>query len=142
MQAQNIKAEFIPPTDSIKSVFKKNISIHYEIEHLLSYNCWQKIKELGYVSERTSSELNGMLGNHADINRATKEVFEDLIPDDTIRETIVYYEPEKSSKDKIFAFVNKATEEEQKEYMSGFQKLVTNLKNRFVVKQSEDVCHE
>lgn len=133
-QAQNNKAEFIPPTDSIKSLFNKKIFIHYEIEHLLSYDCWQRIKELGYVSERTSSALNSMLGEHADINRATKEVIEDLIPDNTVRETIVYYEPEKNSKEKIFSFVNKATEEEQKEYLSGFQSLIAILEKRFVVK--------
>ena len=89
------------------------------------------------ATERSASTLNEMLGGYADANRATKEIYQELIPDENIRETIVYYEPEKDSKDKIFALVNSCCEEEKREYLSGFKDLITVLEKRFVIINNE-----
>lgn len=136
-QSQNNKIEFIPPNESIKVVLRKKIKIQFEIEHLLSSQCWKRLIATGIATERSASTLNEMLGGHADINKATKELYQELIPDENIRETIVYYEPEKDSKDKIFTLVNNCCEEEQREYLSGFHDLITLLEKRFVIKNNE-----
>ena len=44
-QAKNNKAEFLPPTDAIITLYSKKIYLPYEIEHLLSTQCWGKIIE-------------------------------------------------------------------------------------------------
>ena len=136
-QSQNNKADFLPPTEAIIGFYKKNIELQYEIEHLLSTQCWKRIKVAGYASERTSNTLNDMLRAHANKNKSAVDVFNNLIPDSDIRDTILYFEPEKNSKMKIFNMVDGASKDEKNEYMIGFKKLIDSLERRFCSKQSE-----
>ena len=131
-ESNNNKAEYLTPTSEIKDVLRKDIILYYVIEHLLSTKCWKKIIDNGYAVERNAATLNKMLGKHIDRRRSATEIYQELIPDDDIRETIVFFEPEKNSKLQIFNLINGSSEEEKREFLSGFEGLIQNLEKRFI----------
>ena len=78
-----------------------------------------------------------MLGNHLDKSKSAVDVFEELIPDKSIRDTIVYYEPSDESKAQILNMVSKSTTDEKREYLNGFIKLVDIIEKRFINTQTK-----
>jgi len=131
-QSQNNKAAFLEPSQQIKDIFSKNIRIAYEIEHLLSSSCWGKIKEAGYAAQRSTIEINKMLGELVDKNRTTMEILSDIVKDTDLRDTILLYEPAGDKKENIVNLVLSASAEERKEYIDGFRNLVKLLEKRFL----------
>ncbi len=130
--SRNCKALFLPPTEAIKSVYRDDIDLYYEIEHILSTECWKKIIDAGYAQERSSTELNSMIEKYADKNRTTMSLYNDRIKDTDILNTIVLYEPKENSKDKIVRFIETSSAEERKEFLAGFQDLITTFEERFI----------
>ena len=51
-ESQNNKIVYIPPNENIKVVLRKEINLQFEIEHLLSLQCWKRLIETGIATER------------------------------------------------------------------------------------------
>ncbi len=130
--ANNCKASFLEPTEEIKTILKLQIQLYYELEHILSVSCWERIIKEGLAQKRSSIELNAMLGKHADMNKPTISIYRELISDEKIVNTILLYEPKKDTKDRIFHLVESSTEEDKKEYLAGFEKTIKQIEDRFL----------
>ncbi len=130
-KSQNNKAMFLTPNDDMISIYNKKIEFEFSIEHLLSVELWKVIIENGYAVERSPQELSKMLGKGMRRDATLSTIYEEKIPNERIRETIVYYLPEKDSKINILNLVKTATEEKRKEYLRGFDCLLRELEKRF-----------
>ena len=128
----NCKACFLKPTEEIKNIYKHEIALNYELEHILSIECWEEIIKAGFAQERTSTELNQMLGKHSDKSKSALSVYEELINDTRIINTILLYEPEENSKGKIVQLVQSTPEKTKKEFLFGFQDTIKMIEERFL----------
>ena len=99
----------------------------YEIEHLLSINCWLKIKEKDFVEPREFSDLNKAVERILTRDKTVDMVLDDKIDDYNILNTIVTFNPHKDKKEKIYRYIESCKEEEQIEYLSGLKKTVELL---------------
>ena len=130
---KGVKILYIPPNDSIKELLKNGMLFTYEIEHLLSVSCWRRMIDEGYVSERDHTELYQMIARHADKNKSTVQLLQELIPNSDIRETIVNYIPSDDCKSKIVRMIEESSDDLRKEYLAGLQPLISELEKRFVI---------
>lgn len=123
---------FIEPSDVIKDVLSRVNSYQYEIEHLLSFDCWEIMKNEKWIQERSDNELAKILEGHADKNRTNMDILQELVPEDIIRNTIILCEPKENSKDSIANMIKKAPEENKMEYLSGFQNMIKKIEEHFI----------
>ncbi|MEE0686031.1 MAG: AAA family ATPase [Lachnospiraceae bacterium] len=123
----SIQIKFLEPSNEIIGLYKKNIELSYEIEHLLSINCWLKIKEKDFVEPREFSDLNKAVERILTRDKTVDMVLDDKIDDYNILNTIVTFNPHKDKKEKIYRYIESCKEEEQIEYLSGLKKTVELL---------------
>lgn len=123
----SVQVKFLEPSNEIIGLYKKNIELNYEIEHLLSIKCWLKIKEKDFVEPREYAELNRAAGRLLTRDKTIDMVLDDNIDDYNILNTIVTFNPHKDKKEKIFRYVESCKDEEQKEFLSGLKKTIEML---------------
>lgn len=123
----SVQVKFLEPSNEIIGLYKKNIELYYEIEHLLSIKCWLKIKEKDFVEPREYAELNRAVGRLLTRDKTIDMVLDDNIDDYNILNTIVTFNPHKDKKEKIFRYVESCKDEEQKEFLSGLKKTIEML---------------
>ena len=123
----SVQVKFLEPSNEIIGLYKKNIELYYEIEHLLSIKCWLKIKEKDFVEPREYAELNRADGRLLTRDKTIDMVLDDNIDDYNILNTIVTFNPHKDKKEKIFRYVESCKDEEQKEFLSGLKKTIEML---------------
>ena len=137
---KNVKTLLLPPNETIKGLYKQGIQFLYELEHLYSISCWKRIIEAGYAEERAPNELHQMLGAHANRHKSSTEMFEQLVNDKDIRETIVYHKPstEVGIKSKIVQMICNSPKELQLEYLDGLKPLICEIEKRFIISDDKN----
>lgn len=130
--SKKITVRFLQPSESIISIFQEKLDIYYEIEHLLSLECWMEMIEKNWTEPRSVSELVDIIGNVISIDTSTKEYIENIIDDERIRDTIVLRNPKTDKKGAICDWIMNQTEEKRREYMLGFKRTIKMLEELFL----------
>ncbi len=108
----SIQARYLEPSETIITIYQKNISVPFEIEHLLSVECLKKLKKKKYFVERSFAELVKMAGKDVSRTKGVDEVFDEIIGDKAIIENLLTQEPHADKKEKIKQYVFSMEEEE------------------------------
>lgn len=127
-----IKTDYLCPSQNIIQIMSANVMVYYEIEHLLSIACWKKLKEKNYVEPRGTSELYKMVDKIMARDKTVDSVLDETIKNYDLLNTIVTMNPHKDKKEKIFQYVNRCTDDEKREYLSGMVKTLDMIKSYFV----------
>ena len=122
----------IKPSDTILELYKKEISIPYEIEHLLSADCWKNIIAKNWTQEREYGELSQIAGKLAKSDRSVLDVLSESISDKELFDTIVLNSPgDDDKKIKIQKYVIESEESLQKKYLEGFRPTIEMIESFF-----------
>lgn len=127
-----VAARFIKPSDTILELYQKEISIPYEIEHLLSADCWKNIIAKNWTQEREYGELSQIAGKLAKSDRSVLDVLSESISDKELFDTIVLNSPgDDDKKIKIQKYVIESEESLQKNYLEGFRPTIEMIESFF-----------
>ncbi len=100
-----IQAKYLEPSETIISLYQKNINIPFEIEHLLSVECCKKLKKKKYFVERRYSQLVKMVEKEVNRLKNVDEVFNELVGDKDIIDNLLTQEPHVDKKGKIKQYI-------------------------------------
>ena len=131
LESRNNKAAYINPSDAIIGILKKDVIIRYEIEHLLSVNCLTELNARGYLEDRSSSEINSMLGKHSNKDKSATQIFRDLFSNYDEIKNILLCKAKDDAKMSIVEFIQKSSQVVRKEYLIGLKKTVESIEKRF-----------
>lgn len=123
-----LKSLLLQPTEDMKVANHKiNNSIIITVEHLLSYDFWKKIKEKGWVVEKSRTEILDMFGNVLDIKKSLDTVIDELIDNKDMKDTVIYLMPKDEKKDKILKLAQSEVESGNISVIEGFRNTVLEL---------------
>lgn len=123
-----LKPLLLKPTEDMKVANHKiNNCIIITVEHLLSYNFWKKIKEKGWVEEKSKTEILDMFGNILDIKKSLDTVIDEIIENKDMKDTIIYLMPKDEKKDKILKLAQSEVENDNVSIIEGFRNTVLEL---------------
>lgn len=126
------KALLLQPTEDMKIVNHKiKNSIIITVEHLLSYEFWEKIKGNDWVEEKNRTEILNMFENVMDIRKSLDSVIDELINNKDMKETIIYLMPKDDKKDKILKLVQSEVENGNVSVIEGFSNTILELEKQF-----------
>lgn len=127
-----LKALLLQPTEDMKIVNHKiKNSIIITVEHLLSYEFWEKIKGNDWVEEKNRTEILNMFENVMDIRKFLDSVIDELIDNKDMKETIIYLMPKDDKKDKILKLVQSEVENGNVSVIEGFSNTILELEKQF-----------
>lgn len=92
----------------------------------------EKLKEKNYVEPRGTSELYKMVDKIMARDKTVDSVLDETIKNYDLLNTIATMNPHKDKKEKIFQYVNRCTDDEKREYLSGMVKTLDMIKSYFV----------
>ena len=127
-----VQVDFLKPSQEIIGLYNKKIDFYYEIEHLLSVDCWKNLKEREYVVQRGDLELNKMVEKIIERHKTIDMVLDETVDDYDILNTIVTLNPREDKKEKIFRFVESSKEDKQREYLKGLKKTIEAFEKIFL----------
>lgn len=131
-RSYKLKALLLKPTEDMKVVNHKiKNAIIITIEHLLSYDFWEKIKEKGWTEEKSNAEILSMFENVIDIKKSLDSVIDDMIDNVDMKETIVYLMPKDDKKENILKLVQKEVENGDTSIIDGFRNTIIELEKEF-----------
>jgi len=126
-----IQAKFLEPSPDIIKLMKRNIDPYYEIEHLLSVECWKELKIKNLTEMKADSELYTMCERHLKRDKNIDTILDEIIPEYDLLNTIVTLDPHKDKKERIYQHVDSCDEEKQREYLQGLLKNIELLEKTF-----------
>lgn len=127
-----LKVRYLEPSENIIALRDEEVNMLFEMEHLLSVKCWEKIKDKKYATQREISELNKMFQKFLDRSETIDHIIEKTVKENELIETIVNYNPNKYKKEKIFKLVENSDANEQTEYLSGLRRTIGKLEDAFI----------
>lgn len=122
-----VSVKCLEPSETIIKLYKINIDIDFEIEHLLSASCWNQIIQNNWAVKRDCSKLS----KFASWDKTLEESLYDLIEDKDLLNIVINEPGDTEDKLKIQKFVTNANPVIQSEYMSGFQKTINMIEKLF-----------
>ena len=128
-----VSVKYLEPSEQIINLMRKHLDVYYEIEHLLSVDCWELLKEKDLVELRTDEELHGMVRKIITRDKTVDNILDEVVEDINLLGTIVTLNPHKDKKEKICQLVEKADEEKQREYLAGLRKSIEMFEKIFNV---------
>lgn len=133
-KSKNVFADFIQPTDDIKSLNHKiNNSLSYEIEHLLSYDFWQTIKLNNWAKYKSDDEMINDFFGKITIDKTVNDVIEELVDNEEMKDTIIYWNPKDSKKNNILNAVKSAVDDGETDVISSFENTVKFIEQKLKV---------
>lgn len=127
----SVKVKFLEPSQDIIYLLQKKLDMYFEIEHLLSCECWYDLKKKNYVEPKEPKELYKMTERILSTDKTIDVVLDEAVERVELLQTIVAFNPNNDKKDKIFSYVKQRVREGKAEYLDGFTKTVEKLKNIF-----------
>jgi len=123
-----LKSLLLKPTEDMKVVNHKiNNSIIITVEHLLSYGFWKKIKDKGWVEEKSKAEILEMFGNVLDIKKSLDAVIDEIIDNKDMKDTVIYLMPKDEKKDRILKLAQSEVESGNISIIEGFRNTILEL---------------
>lgn len=122
----------IQPTEDMKIVQAKiQKSLIFEIEHLLSYGFWEKIQEKHWVELKEVNELVSVYGHLMTRDKSLDTIIEEVVENEALKQTIIYWNPKDSKKDKIYEYAEQCCMESD-EIFTGFSNTIQKLEKNFL----------
>lgn len=126
----SMRIRFIEPTNEIIDMIEKHIIFEYEIEHLLSLDFWEKLKENDLVAVRSDDNMQRMFDKLVPRNKTLDNVIDELVTNIKVRDTVLSFEPKELKKKQIVELLK--TESDIKGITAGFIKTIRRLEDFFV----------
>lgn len=127
-----VYVKYLEPSEVIvENIYKAKLNLSYEIEHLLSIECWKQIVSQNWSEPRSVEELVEFIGAASVPDVALTDTITSIISDADLRNTIVLNNPHTEKKTNICNWLLKQTDEVKKEYMLGFNRTIEKLKSIF-----------
>lgn len=128
-----MNVQFLHPSEDIINLYKLDINLYYEIEHLLSIDFWKTLKENDYVSLRETDELLSIFSKHVTKTKSLDAIMDDLISDYDLLGTIVTLNPADDKKQQIKNLVLKIFEDNpHSDILMGLQNTINHLTSTFI----------
>ena len=127
-----LKVIQIQPTEDMKIVQAKiQKSLIFEIEHLLSYDFWKKLQQKNWVEVKEVNELVLVYGHLITRDNSLDTIIEDVVENEALKQTIIYWNPKDSKKDKIYEYAEQCCMESD-EIFRGFSNTIRKLEKYFL----------
>lgn len=127
-----LKAVILQATEDIKSVNRRiNNAVAFTVEHLLSYECWRRIKENNWAEERKQDEMFDIFNNVMDMTKALSRIIDEVVDNKDLKETIISYIPKDEKKSQILNFVRREVETGNISVLEGFKNTIDILEKEF-----------
>lgn len=127
-----LKVIQIQPTEDMKIVQAKiQKSLIFEIEHLLSYDFWKKLQQKSWVEVKEVNELVLVYGHLMTRDNSLDTIIEDVVENEALKQTIIYWNPKDSKKDKIYEYAEQCCMESD-EIFRGFSNTIRKLEKYFL----------
>ena len=127
-----LKAVILQATEDIKSVNRRiNNAVAFTVEHLLSYECWTRIKENNWAEERKQNEMFDIFNNVMDMTKALSCIIDEVVDNKDLKETIISYIPKDEKKSQILNFVRREVETGNISVLEGFKNTIDILEKEF-----------
>lgn len=108
--AISVRLQHIEPSDEIITLMQKKIKFEFEIEHLLSFEFWKKIKSHGYEELRSTEELGRMFNGLVPRDKTLDSIIDELVENTDARDTILTFGPKALKKKRIIELLKDATD--------------------------------
>lgn len=105
---------------------KKN-SVYCEIEHLLSYKFWEKMKIWNWTEHKEKGELIEVYNKVLTIDKSLDAVIDKIVDDTDMKDTILYWNPKEDKKAQIVKSVIREVEEGDISIIEGFKNTIIEL---------------
>lgn len=130
--SSNICVMKLHPSDEIlqlkEAIGAKQLTIPFEIEHLLSLNFWEDIIKNNWCKERSSDEMIEILKSKMTMDDTINDTLNNLIIDDKIKNTILRYNPDDDKKTKIAEMVVRLNNDGTNiEMFKGFKRTIEKI---------------
>lgn len=126
-------AKTLYPTEDIKKVnCKIKNSVYYEIEHLLSYDFWKKLKMWNWTVYKEKDELIEVYNKVLTIDKSIDAVIDEIVDDKNMKETILYWNPREDKKTQIVKSVIREVEAGDKSIIEGFKNTISELEKEMI----------
>ena len=127
-----IEAKLIEPSDDLIFVFRKGIKPPFEIEHLLSTECWNEIVSRNLFQRRSKEELMTMVTEIIPLDATILSVLTDTVGNDVLLNSIVLNNPHEEKKDKILQIVEEKVRSGNTDCLNGFKRTIDALEKYFL----------
>ena len=88
-----MKIQYWEPSEDIINFYKNDIRLYYEVEHLLSFEFWQQLKEKNYAEPRIINDLLYSFEKHFKSSMSLDETIETLIKEKELTNPILTMNP-------------------------------------------------
>ena len=96
-----LKVQYLQPSENILCLNNQEVNIFYEIEHLFSVKCWEKIKDKDYAELRDITELSKIFQKFLNRSEGIDQVIKRTVQENELIETIINWNPHKDKKERI-----------------------------------------
>lgn len=118
----------LQPTDDMKVVNNKiKNSVVITVEHLLSYDFWKKMREKGWVEEKSTIEISDIFKNVLDIKKSLDSIIDESVNNKDMKDTIIYLMPKDEKKDKILKLAQSEVKNGNISVIEGFRNTIIQL---------------
>lgn len=94
-----LEVKTLCPTEDMKKINSKiKNSIYYEIEHLLSYEFWDKLKKYNWVVYKENEELIEVYNKVMTKDKSIDTIIDEIVDNRNMKETILYWNPKEDKK--------------------------------------------
>ncbi|MDU6307919.1 MAG: AAA family ATPase [Clostridium sp.] len=126
--SENVSSKFISPMQEIIALLsRKGCDFPFEIEHILSIDCWKKITEKKLAVRRETDELYKMVKSSLGTTQTIDDALESLSTNADFVNTIVKMQPHKDKKTQICEFVKKQVDNGKFDFLSGFENTISAI---------------
>ena len=123
-----LEVKTLCPTEDMKKINSKiKNSIYYEIEHLLSYEFWDKLKKYNWVIYKENEELIEVYNKVMTKDKSIDTIIDQIVDDKNMKETILYWNPKEDKKNQIVKNVFREVEQGNLTILEGFQNTIIDL---------------
>ena len=124
----NMKIALLSPSDIIKGLYRKKVKPQFEIEHLLSLEFWELLKEKNYVEPLSIKELQDAFEVLITRSKTLDNIIEDTVDDIRVRDTVLTFKPAELKKKRIVRLLKNS---DTKSVTEGFKNTIAELESYF-----------
>lgn len=129
-----MKIQYWEPSEDIINFYRNDIRLYYEVEHLLSFEFWQQLKEKNYAEPRIISDLLYSFEKHFKSSMSLDETIETLIKEKELTNPILTMNPNDNKKDQIRNLAKTISiSDPNTTIFSGFESTIIALEKYFKV---------
>lgn len=129
------KTMFLEPSNSIIKIYKREIDIPYEIEHLFSGVFFDKLYSRDLLQKRDSKELHKALEKKLSFDKSVSEIIDDLANIEDINKNIIIYNPRDDKKMQILDLLKQEmNQNEETDAFEGIENTIRKIEKYFRIK--------